>query len=131
MSDCMHGVEAAWCGICTQATGDAGPGRLGTYGFHGGETKQDVLDDICHLLGVPEHPVSVGSSLPSAVFGEAARQAGVPAGSMPEICEAIIRKAGQMYSPLYDSRSSNSGGGSTVTLEGLRAMRSALTAILP
>jgi len=104
---------------------------LGTYGYQPGETKQDVLDDVCRLLGLPEQPVARGSSLPSDVFAEAARQVGVPPGSMPQVCEAIVRKAGFAYSPDFDSRASNSGGGSTVTVEGIQAMRRALQRLLP
>jgi len=129
MDECVHGMEAAWCGICNKAPG-ADSARLGIYGYQGGETKQDVLDDVCRLLGIPKQAVSVGSSLPSDVFAEAARQAGVEPGSMPEVCEAIVLKAGHSYSPQFDSRTSSSGGGSTVTLEGIQAMRRALQRLL-
>lgn len=130
MTECMHGMEIEWCGICTKASDTVASSRLGSYGYHGGETKQDVLDDICRLLGIPCQPVSMGSSLPSDVFAEAALQVDVPHGPMPEICEAIVLKAGHIYSPSFDSRASSSGGGSTVTLEGIRAMRRALEALL-
>lgn len=101
-----------------------GGGRSGFEG--GGETKQDVLNDVCDLLNIPRQDVARGSSLPSEVFQIAARRAGVPGGTMPEVCEAVIKKAGMIYSPGYDSRATLSGGGSTVTLEGIQALRTAL-----
>ncbi len=103
----------------------------GNGGFSGGgETKQDVLNDICDILEMRRMTVSLGSSLPSTVFAEAARQAGVASGSMPEVCERIVHRAGHRWSPAYDSRGSMSGGGSTVTLEGIQAMREALRPLL-
>lgn len=93
------------------------------------ETKQDILNDITDFLGLRRYTVSVGSSLPSEVFEAAARYAKVGFGSMPEINESIIRKAGMVYEATYDSRNSPSGGGSTVTLDGIRALRQALLSI--
>ena len=129
MDDCLHGIGSAWCSVCNKSP-DAGSSRLQSSGFHGSETKQDVLDDICRILGIPKRAVSVGSSLPSDVFSVAARQAGVSNGSMPEVCEAIVLKAGLTWSSSFDSRGSFSGGGSTVTLEGIQAMRKALAKLL-
>lgn len=103
-------------------------GRSGFSG--GGEVKQDVLEDLCDLLGMPVLATYVGSSIPKEVFREAARRVGVPIGSMPEITQAIIEKAGMRYSPDYDSRATLSGGGSTVTLEGMQALRTALRTLL-
>lgn len=129
MDECIHLMEPISCAICSKVS-DVGRRSLGSYGYHGGETKQHVLDDVTDILGLPRYYVSVGSSLPSDVFSAAARRIGVPVGSMPEICEAIVRKAGRTYSPSFDSRASLSGGGSTVTLEGFQEMRSALKTFL-
>lgn len=129
LEDCVHGIALEWCGVCNKADSAPGATRFGSYGYQGGETKQDVLDDVCRLLKLPRQVVSLGSSLPSEVFAEAARQTGVMSGSMPEICEAIVKKAGHRYSNNFDSRATSSGGGSTVTLEGIQALRSALRAL--
>lgn len=119
-------MSASWCGLCTGVE-TVTPDRRGEYGFHGGgDSKQDLLDEVCRVLGVPTEPVGVGSSLPSHVFDEAARQAGVPGGSMPQIGERIAAKAGLLWGPDCDSRGSISGGGSTVTREGLRVLLDAL-----
>ena len=104
--------------------------RLGSYGFHGGETKQDVIDDIHDLLGLPRQQVSRGSSLPASMFREASAQLGLPYFSMPDAGERILKRAGMEWRPDYDSRATESGGGSTVTLEGAQAMRDALRKLL-
>lgn len=128
--ECIHGMNPTWCSTCTKAPGDAPRTRIGEYGFHGGASKQDLLHTLCDLLGVPRQPVGRGSSLPSDVFEEAARQAGVPVGSMPEIGERIVTKAGRTWRADYDSRGTVSGGGSTVTFDGLEAMIEALRQLL-
>lgn len=123
-------MNPEWCGICQDVDGAGQSGSGGSCVWQGGETKQNVLDDVCDLLGIPRRAVSVGSSLPSDVFQAAASQVGVPGGTMPEVCEAIVLKAGMPYAADYDSRASASGGGSTVTLEGIQAMRKALRSLL-
>lgn len=131
MEECVHGMDPAWCATCSK-TDDTVSGRASTASFHGGELKQDVLNDITDLLGLRRYvlPPGGGSSLPAEVFDVAARRVGVAVGSMPEICEAIVLKAGYTYSTSYDSRGTLSGGGSTVTLPGIQAMRKALLALL-
>ncbi|MCO7237925.1 hypothetical protein [Aeromicrobium sp. CnD17-E] len=93
-------------------------------------TKQDVLWEICEALDLPKMSVGVGSSLPSEVFDAAARQFGLPSGSMPEVGESVARKAGLSWPADVDSRGSVSGGGFTGTLEGLKIMRDALRLLL-
>lgn len=130
MDECRHGIDPAWCATCSN-TDDTTTNRTGSYGFQGGETKQDVLDDITRMLGIPSREVSVGSSLPSDVFAAAATRVGVTTtGSMPEVLERVVAKAGHTYNSSFDSRGTISGGGSTVTLEGIQALRSALRALL-
>jgi hypothetical protein len=123
--ECIHGMTRAWCASCTGTEG-AAASRTGEYGFHGGRSKQDLLDDLCDLLDIRRQPIGVGSSLPSDVFEAAARQAGVQIGSMPETGEAIANKAGLTWGPDCDSRGNLSGGGSTVTRVGLEVMLKSL-----
>ena len=120
--ECVHGLDPAWCGLCL-GHDDPTTSRAGDRGLHGGRTKQDALDDLCRLIGLPPHSVGEGSSLPSEVFVAAAKHVGVSsAGSMPEVCERIAAKAGERWGPACDSRGSTSGGGSTVTLAGLEML---------
>lgn len=97
----------------------------------GGEVKQEQLDRLCRQLGIPSVRVGVGSSLPSHVFEAAARQCGVQVGSMPEIGEALAMKAGLSWTADCDSRGTVSGGGSTVTREGLDVINRAVAKLLP
>ncbi|MBH0110833.1 hypothetical protein I6E81_11700 [Salinibacterium sp. NG22] len=130
MDECHHGMDPAWCATCSN-TDDTSASRSDSHGFHGGETKQDVLNDVTRMLGMRSRQVSVGSSLPSDVFAAAALRVGVAAtGSMPEVLERIVAKAGHEYHSNFDSRGSLSGGGSTVTLEGIQALRSTLRTLL-
>lgn len=128
MTECKHGIDVAWCGTCSGT--DLDTRGLQQARRYGSESKQEVVNDICDLLDIPRQSVSVGSSVPSEIFRCAAQRIGLPDGSMPEVAEAIIVRAGHGWSAAYDSRSTISGGGSTVTLEGLQAMRSALMVLL-
>jgi hypothetical protein len=127
--ECIHGMDADWCGICTRID-DVPRAQLGEYGFRGGESKQDLLNAICDQLGIPREPIGVGSSLPSYVFHVMAARTGVPSGSMPEIGQAVAETAGLTWGPDCDSRGSTSGGGSTVTMDGLRVLDQALARLL-
>jgi hypothetical protein len=65
-----------------------------------------------------------GSSLPAALFDDAARFAGVPVrGNMPDRARSVVEAAGLEWRPADFST------GSTVTLTGLRALQRALSAI--
>lgn len=124
MDECRHGMNPEWCATClgTDSTTTAGD----TYGYYGGQTKQDLLDELCDALGIPREPVGRGSSLPSHVFDVAADRTGVARGSMPSIGRAVADKAGLTWTADCDSTGSLSGGGSTVTAAGLRILISAV-----
>ena len=116
---CVHGRYAHLRHPCREATSPRTPAR-GIV--HGGESKQDCLTTLCGLLGLPGLAIGVGSSVPSELFDAMADRLGVPHGSMPEIAEAVARKAGVGWSAACDSRGTLSGGGSTVTLTGLQRL---------
>lgn len=122
MDECIHGMDPEWCATCNGADTAATSGRSINTGFYGGETKQDLLNELCDALGLPREPIGAGSSLPSLVFEAAARRAGVAIGSMPEVGQAIAEKAGKRWTAQCDSTGSPSGGGSTVTAVGLRVV---------
>lgn len=123
--ECLHGMNLEWCSTCNGSDVEAARPH-DNLGFVGGETKQDLLDELCDELGIPREKVGVGSSLPSHVFDAAAARAGVRPGSMPEIGRAITEKVGRAWTSDCDSTGSVSGGGSTVTATGLRALIDAL-----
>lgn len=93
------------------------------------EKKQDVINDITDRIGAPRMQVSNGSTEPKALFVEIVRRLdlGIPTSlSKPKLAESIATSAGIGWDATCDSRHTPSGGGSTVTIEGLRRVRSAV-----
>jgi hypothetical protein len=124
--ECRHGLTPAWCSSCRGDDDSAFGGVRGAGTHGGGEVKQDQLDRLCRQLGIPTVPVGVGSSLPSHVFEEAARQCEVLMGPMPEVGERLAQAAGLNWTSDCDSRGTVSGGGSTVTRDGLDVVNRAV-----
>ena len=90
------------------------------------ESKADALDEIGRLL-TRRYALGPGSTLPSSMFTDAAARAGVATdGPMPERAERVALAAGLTWASDHDSRSTPSGGGSTVTLIGLHKLIEAL-----
>lgn len=95
--------------------------------------KQDYLDILTDLLDQPRFriPTGNGSSLPAYAFQAAARLAGVPYRNMPEAAELVIQAAGLQYDySRYDSRQTQSGGGGTVSREGIATLVHAVEILL-
>jgi len=127
--DCVHGMNPDWCAACQKTDhGDIGAPR--NYGYYGGQSKQDLLNLVTDQLGMPRETVGVGSSLPSTVFDTVAKRFDIPKDSMPEIGEALAVKAGRSWSADCDSRGSLSGGGSTVTAQGLEVMNRSIATLI-
>jgi hypothetical protein len=96
-------------------------------------TKQEILDEIAYLVGAPIRDTSRGSTESKESLLDAAERLGVsvnPDLSKPEIAEAIARAAGIEWDVRCDSRRTPSGGGGTVTLEGLTRVRDATLRLL-
>jgi len=93
------------------------------------ESKQDVIDDIARLIDRPARRVSTGSTEPKTVLTDIldvlARE--LP---KPELAEFIARGGGEGWDSSCDSRLSPSGGGDTVTIQGLRRVRDSVKRIL-
>ena len=90
------------------------------------ERKQDVVNEIRDLQNLPRVQLGRGSSIPHEFFSDIARELALPLqGTMPLYARAIIEHAGLNWSSEYSSESTKSGGGSTVTYEGLCAIRDA------
>lgn len=89
-------------------------------------SQREALAEIGRLLG-RRYPLGPGSTIPSAMFTDAAERAGVAAdGPMPERAERVALAAGLTWASDHDSRDTPSGGGSTVTLIGLNKLIEAL-----
>jgi hypothetical protein len=121
-------MDPAWCGDCRRMTQDIR--ARGRTPVAGGDTKQDVLWRICDLLGLDRLTIGQGSSVPAEVFEVICARFGIATGSMPEVGERLVRRAGLTWSEACDSRSSLSRGGSTVTKTGLDQMERALAHLL-
>lgn len=90
-------------------------------------SKQIEISAIASLVGIPDPGLGIGSSVPKTLFDGVCRRFSLDAsGTMPNQAERIVRAANMPYvRSAFDSRDSASGGGSTVTLEGLQQIRSA------
>lgn len=95
-------------------------------------SKQDEISAIATLIGIPDPGPGVGSSVYKKLFdGVCARLALDTGGTMPQQAQRIVTAAKLPYrADSFDSRLTASGGGSTVTLEGLQAIRQAVTILL-
>ncbi len=97
------------------------------------ETKQDVIDEICNLLDIGPYPVGIGSTESASFLREVATYFEIDienSSTKPAIAESVVLKAGLAWTSECDSRSSSSGGGSTVTLTGLKRLLQAVRALL-
>ena len=91
--------------------------------------KQDVVNEICDLVGIDRLQVSVGSSVPASLFSAASEFVGLDnfAGGMDVRAQRVVASMGLRWLPgIHDSSTSPSGGGGTVQLEGLEQLLRAL-----
>lgn len=90
-------------------------------------SKETEIAAIARLVGIPDPGLGAGSSVPKALFDGVCRRFDLDtSGTMPAQAERIVRAANIPYvRSAFDSRDSASGGGSTVTLEGLQQIRTA------
>lgn len=95
-------------------------------------SKGSEVTAIARLVGIPDPGLRLGSTVPKELFNGVCRGLGLDvSGSMPVQAERIVTAAGLPYDPgLFDCRETPSGGGSTVTEEGLAQMRRAVTILL-
>lgn len=92
-------------------------------------TKQEAVDQITELIGHPKLQVGKGSTEPKEVLTAVVEHFGLPLDlrdSKPALGAGIARAAGLDWDPTCDSTHSASGGGSTVTLEGLNRVLAAV-----
>ncbi len=126
MSDdeCIHGMNPVWCANCAERRRAAAP-PSGKPSDGRTRSKQDLVNDLCDVLGVARHNFGPGSTLPPRIFRAAATRAKVRHGTMPKVGKAIAAKAGLLWGP--DCASSGTvTGDPTVTRAGLDVMVKAL-----
>ncbi len=86
-------------------------------------TKQEVLDEVSRLLEGPKFQVASGATEPREFFDFVIGKMGIevrPGASKPEMARLITGATGGSWDRTCDSTASPSGGGGTVTNEGLR-----------
>jgi hypothetical protein len=92
------------------------------------ETKQNIMDAVNSHLGLPLVRVSSGSSEPREFLSRIIELLGLRRPELdakPGLAQGIVESAGFQWLPSYESR------GSTVTLEGLRAVQRAVFLLVP
>lgn len=97
------------------------------------ETKQDVLNEIAHLIGRRSRTVSRGSTEPREAFEDIVDALGLKlpgALTKPQLAGAIARAGGQTWDESCHSDNTPSGGGGTITLVGDRRVREAVRELL-
>ncbi len=95
------------------------------------QKKNDVIEEICLALNIAQIETTVGSSVPRKLFSEILSYFELPDdGGAIEAAQQILELANMEWKPSYDSRSSPSGGGGTITLEGLIGLHEAINVLL-
>jgi hypothetical protein len=90
-------------------------------------TKNTILEEIATLADISVYATVAGSTIPRPFFTEMAELFDVSnEGDASKVLRRCLDAAGMSWSPLFDSSQSASGGGGTVTLQGLEAMRDAV-----
>jgi hypothetical protein len=95
-------------------------------------TKNDVLEEIARLADIKVYKTVAGSSIPRDFFTDMAELFNVSnEGDASKVLKRCLELVGASWSPLFDSSQTASGGGGTVTLQGLEAMRDAYLVFVP
>lgn len=91
-------------------------------------SKERLITSIADLASIPDPGRGVGSSVYKALFVGVCKRFGLDSnGTMPELAQRIVTAANLPYrADLFDSRLTPSGGGSTVTSQGLQAIKAAV-----
>ena len=90
-------------------------------------TKNTILEEVAMLADISVYTTVAGSTIPRPFFTEMAELFGVSnVGDASKVLKRCLDSFGVNWSPQFDSSQSASGGGGTVTLQGLEAMRDAV-----
>jgi len=92
--------------------------------------KEDLAAEIAGVLGLPQPPVSRGSSVDSTFLDRLyAGIAGGPSGAEDAYrkCELLMERLGLTYDPYWDTSEASPTGGSTVTTRAYSRIRTAVT----
>lgn len=95
-------------------------------------SKKQLITDIARLSDIPDPGLGVGSSVPKSLFDGVCERFNLGSGgSMPRQAERIVEGAGMHYvTGASDSTGTPSGGGSTVTEQGLQQIKMAVQRLI-
>lgn len=95
------------------------------------ETKDDLLAEICDSLGIEQYGTTVGSSVPRRFFSDLLDYFNLPDdGDAVTACKTLISNSNMKWEREFSSEASPSGGGGTITLSGLKALRNCISILL-
>jgi len=95
------------------------------------ETKDDLMSEICDLLAIENYKTTIGSSVPRRFFSDLLDYFELPDdGDAVTACKTLISNANLKWEGEFSSEASPSGGGGTVTLSGLKALRNSMSILL-
>lgn len=95
------------------------------------ETKADIIREICDLVSIPEYTTSSGSSIPRRFFSDLLDTFGiVDEGDSVTASKKLFELTNVKWDASYASENTPSGGGGTITLEGLKALRNVVIYLL-
>ncbi len=95
------------------------------------ETKGDIVREICDLVSIPEYSTTSGSSIPRRFFSDLLDTFGInDEGDSVTASKKLFELTNFQWHATYASENTPSGGGGTITLEGLKALRNVVTYLL-
>ena len=95
------------------------------------EIKADIVREICDLVAIPEYTTTSGSSIPRRFFSDLLDTFGiVDEGDSVTASKKMFELANINWDANYASENTPSGGGGTITLEGLKALRNVVVYLL-
>jgi putative restriction endonuclease len=94
--------------------------------------KQELADQCSEIAGIDYYELSPGSTITRPFLVALAEALGIESGneSRPKIAEAIVVASRGQWTTACDSTSSDSGGGGTITNEGMRRVLEATQSLV-
>lgn len=95
------------------------------------ETKADIVREICNLVSIPEYTTTSGSSIPRRFFSDLLDTFGIAdEGDSVTASKKLFELTNIAWEASYASENTPSGGGGTITLEGLKGLRNVVIYLL-
>ena len=95
------------------------------------ETKADIVREICDLVSIAEYTTTSGSSIPRRFFSDLLDTFGIEdEGDSVTASKKLFELSNVNWDASYASENTPSGGGGTITLEGLKSLRNVVIHLL-